>query len=532
MRKRWYCMAIFAMVLMSGCGMQKKSYETTAEVTKSAAAEQSEEADAKKSDEESKTQKNGKEDKVVNLSYDYVEIYHEVLEEFPTGENRMYYINALRLELEDSKYQKINAILEEHNASLLKVANENLEEAIQTWDGESTLSMFLYMEPKVIRADSKILSVEYSFYQGIYTDNPEYADLSEGTSTNQYNRTFNFDMTTQKELKFADVVKDRDAYIETAKGIVQDLDLEGMNGKIKDEDVETIIGMEDMYFTVGYDSVSISKIDETGDFSGALWKLSVPMGEYPELFEDTYVQKPDSYMTYLSDIDLGYIDLDGDGKEEMFSIHAKEEEKEDGNWAFYFHVKTKDTEYAVECEYPIYYVEGAIARMDNNKEYLYLTGTVESSSIVYTFDLNSDKAMDVISTEFPGDLKAGYVAPRQVLSWEMSYMFGTLQVSREGHLNADGTFTPLNELYYYENILSPLKVIKEFNATKVDAEGNATGEDMVIAVGEEVMPLYTDNMEFVVLQQSDGSLIRVEIKDNEIDGVVLDLIFDGIVYAG
>lgn len=77
---------------------------------------------------------------------------------------------------------------------------------------------------------------------------------------------------------------------------------------------------------------------------------------------------------------------------------------------------------------------------------------------------------------------------------------------------------------------------KDLTVDIVDEKGNVTESSVVISFGEHYQPYRSDAKTYMDCKLDDGRIVRLYYSNvdykGEIDGEVVDDIFDGLIYAG
>nr|MCR5747797.1 hypothetical protein [Lachnospiraceae bacterium] len=117
-------------------------------------------------------------------------------------------------------------------------------------------------------------------------------------------------------------------------------------------------------------------------------------------------------------------------------------------------------------------------------------------------------------------------------------LLSTRQIYRSYHVGEDGM--PV-ENEKYEHIAGtdygPLTLKQELKAELLENETSDKGEEYTLKKGDELFFFRTDDKTFVDFKMKDGKLIRIKDIDSndwprKINGVDIEEIFDGVVYAG
>ena len=114
-----------------------------------------------------------------------------------------------------------------------------------------------------------------------------------------------------------------------------------------------------------------------------------------------------------------------------------------------------------------------------------------------------------------------------------SDIFGTCSVVKMCHFDENGAIIEDDELFAFVSTAT-YKVLQAVNVEIVDENGNKTGE-RELTVGEEVRPYKTNNKDVVYLLDKDNNILKINVTNEwpyQVDGVDIDTIFDGIMYAG
>ena len=355
----------------------------------------------------------------------------------------------------EKRYPQLAKAFREHNKECAAAAQEVQEQLLRDydelkeWGSAGVEGMYLSDEisGKVLRADSKVISIfrDYTSYwggaHGMYT----YSGV-------------NFDTQTGKELLLTDVVKDTDAFFKRVDEKLQeqyadiyeymipmDQHLDGLD--LTDRD-SVAWSMDSEGVTVYFNPYTL------GAYAMGAQIVSIYFDEAPELFEERYMETPETYMLACHrDFPL-YIDTNGDGKREPVEI-AYEADLYEGEATGYYQWIVKAGNRSVTISDYCYSENSYVVRA-NGQYYLYLFEIAENDySLLATVDLklmNYDREQTINAGEgiVSWDWKEtedGYVNrervsglsnPNDFVLMNRMDILSTMDGSRHYHTGADG----------------------------------------------------------------------------------------------
>lgn len=517
-------MLVSALALVSCSGNTQENTITQAETGSSSAV-----ADSSASE---TTLAQDKAQEVVNLEYEYTDVHKDLEEKLKTDERMDLRLEFEMLTIKTDGYNDLNTYIRLNEGDMLDLVKEKLSKAQEIVSDGSDIHCSVWFTPIVVRADTSVFSVEYRYMFYFSGSNSAYWDELEALDEDRYGFALTMDTANTKVLQLQDIVTDVSKLKDVSLQLVDDLDLPNSDRPIQKSDVEELLETDktDLHFTLGYDSINFrngKELDYRTD-----WEFSVPLREYKDVFQMAYMDVPASYITNVSASGIGYIDLDNDGTEDVFTIN------QDGS---NFVIVTKEgktvLEIAVHADAEPEYT--SIARLPSGAKFMYVSAWEDSAEFMFEVDINSDKILMNKEPEYDGTLELGYVNPNQQVMAKMTDIIGTIQMYEPSKIEWNGKIAASGDLnYFYRSYLLPITKV-EVEAEKVNSYMVGTGEFEMIPVGEELNPkyLYVHDGEYVIFERKDGSLVRILFyREDEwqykIDGLPVDEVLENIIYAG
>lgn len=125
--------------------------------------------------------------------------------------------------------------------------------------------------------------------------------------------------------------------------------------------------------------------------------------------------------------------------------------------------------------------------------------------------------------------------PDNMIFAEVGDLLGTYTCYGKYVTGADGLPVYADDYYTLSWSSDEIKSLKDIKATVLDGDGNEQGEETIPA-GTGFTPIRTDNKSYMDCTLDDGTVVRLKYSKTdypaEIDGVSVDDLFDGLMYAG
>jgi len=439
---------------------------------------------------------------------------------------------------DEDKYPELNEALYQRCEETRKEQIENLkslkEAAIDEYEvnGDYALPYEATREAKVKRADEKVVSIMFRGVN-VYGGSGEYYLYGES-----------YDTETGKKLTLDDVVTDKSLLNDM---IQEQLDTFWDVFEVY-EDVDYLALLEENLqasWTVDYNGLSVYfNPFAIGYDARGNQVITLSNEEYPELLKEEYQKVPERYGVEIFNEVPMYYDVTGDGKvDEIIYLAYESEEGSDGFTTIYI-----NGEEAYDKEMFFYESEATFVCMKDGQYYLcaeYLQDSDYRNTISYSI---SDKVK--VIDEIEGGMRKVwhegglYFTSRDVMTNpDEFHMLATTQfISTMGGergfaFTEDGHFETKDDMYRFdEETMLTFTMLKDLEVIVCDEDAKATDESRTISKGEEVFYYGTDNEKYAYLKLSDGTICRVETDGGEwpitIDGIEIEEIFDGLLFAG
>ena len=414
---------------------------------------------------------------------------------------------------------------------------ENLDYAKESY-GENPEYFYEFESdviPFVRRADTFVTSILYQQYT--------YAG---GIHGNYYYYGKNYDTQTGKLLKLSNVINDKDQLV---TAIYEQLDKYLNYIEFDDSlDMYEVLSDENLFsWTLDYNGITLYFSPYSiASYANGIQVVNVSNEEYPDVLNEEYKNVPESYGIELAYDTPHYYDVTGDGEvdEILFSAYVSDE-GEPGEVSFYINGRTFDEENW------LYDAEATFVHAENGKNYIYLEILRENDyreTVCYEI---SDEIKKVGSLD--GGLRKIYhegeyfILTKDVLTNPNSFclqssthLLSTVTGHKQYHIGENGIPQTNDVIFKFdEENMFTFTMLSDLEADVYDMEkGKRTGKKKTLKQGEKVTYIATDNEAYGYLKTSDGTVICVEaVFDKEnywyvIDGVNIEEIFDGVMYAG
>ena len=413
-----------------------------------------------------------------------------------------------------------------------------------------------YSKVNITRADSKVISYTIditNFYGGAH---------------GMYGRLgATYDVATGKKLTLSDIADvSQDKLVPVLKEKIlatgnpedfNDLDealkkysLTATNTFADDEEAteagfDWFLGFDGVHFYFGPYEIAAYAVGET--------EVVLGYDEFPGTVDDKYIPDTDSGYIVSGDIPMESSAYDFDTNTSLHFIYQTEDEQYDASGdvdCTALTLKQGDKSATADDEY-FYYnrnydsLEQYRVVTKDGREYVYvlarsmndyvevivfditggdirLAGT--TSSHLYSVDGDTDYAGEYVLTD-PDDM---YFA-------DVGDMLGTYIFYGRYVVGSDGLPEFVDKDYKISWISDEIKSLKDIEATVLDGDGNEK-EITTVPSGTHFTPVRTDNKSYMDCVLDDGSTVRLNYTNGDypaqIDGVNVDDLFDGLVYAG
>ena len=181
----------------------------------------------------------------------------------------------------------------------------------------------------------------------------------------------------------------------------------------------------------------------------------------------------------------------------------------------------------------------------DGREYIYVCAlTFNDYTDVMVFDISNDDirlsgvftchlVYDTTDEDHAGEFIP--TDPENMYFGQTGDLFGTYTCYGRYVVGSDGMPEPVDSVYKISWRSEEATSLKSVKVTMLDDEYNEQGEETIDA-GEHFLPIRTDNSSFVDCRLDDGRLVRLKFTKtdypSQIDGVNVDDLFEGLVYAG
>lgn len=413
-----------------------------------------------------------------------------------------------------------------------------------------------YLRVSVSRADSKVFSYfeDYSSFMG--------------GAHGMYGRTgYTYDVKTGKKLSVTDVVKlSEDDLIPVLKEKLlaqNDVDeYDDLDEKLKGYklDSETVFDEDTPELTIGYDWY----LDHDGmhfyfgpyeiaSYAVGAADVVIAYDELPGTVNEEYL--PDENTGYIvnSDIEMVGREWDDESDTGLHFVYDTDESEENYDYGYdctALTLKKGDKFATAEDEYFTYnydknYLKQYKVVTAEGREYIYVCAlTFNDYTDVIVFDISNDDVKlagvftchlvyDTSDSEYAGEFIP--TDPENMIFGQVGDLFGTYTCYGRYVVGDDGMPESVDSVYKISWGSREARSLKSVRVTMLDDEYNEQGEETVDA-GEHFLPIRTDNSSFVDCRLDDGRLVRLKFSQtgypSQIDGVNVDDLFEGLVYAG
>lgn len=439
---------------------------------------------------------------------------------------------------DENKFPGLKKALEDSNKSTreyqLKFIDQNLEFAKEMYDEDDEYYQYLEtsVTPSVRRADTLVTSILYYGY--------EYNGGMHGES---YYYGENYDTKTGKELKLTDVV-DTNMLSDAISSQLDKFysDTFGDNNINLDE----VIDDEELYsWTLDYNGITFYfmpyAIDSSSD---SMVTVTLANEEYPDVLKQEYKEIPKSYGIELTPDVPFYYDVNGDGN--IDEIRAGGSESNFGDSGFIN--LSVNGESFMEEEWFYGYNASFIHTTTGNYIYYELLRENDYRETV-CFDIKSgvnkvgcvDGGLRRIyrSDDDFTTLQDALTNPENFTFQQTTQHLSTVTGYKEYFVGNEGVPESNDKMFSFnkEKMLT-FTLLQNIEVDVYDEKQGTVNGKKTLKTNEEVFYYATDGEKYALLKCSDGTICRVEcVFDNEeyynkVNGIKLEELFDGIIFAG
>lgn len=396
---------------------------------------------------------------------------------------------------------------------------------------------------EISRADTKVLSfvsTEVSYVGGAHGS---YYEAGE-----------NFDPETGKALELSDVATDYDALYEYVKTSLRE-----------DNEKEVFFEQyEDWLYDMFYepDSAMASPLEWNltqeglrfrfnpyviGPWSSGTFYVEVPYDGNESLIREEYAPaKTNGSMTKLSADTPFYLDVDGDGTEEIFTFSTEAGQENYGTRLTFTRRETEDGAELMQTEESYgAFTDAYLVKTGSGRAYLYVEFQEDNDfRTLKVLDLAPEDEDKVIrpAGDFGYSVYGHYVYdPEHFSLYSRLDALGTYSGYREYSVGEDGLPVPSENRFtivnYFEDYPYVLTAKREIDV-RILEDGSAQAEEATLPKGTTFRLTATDGETYVEAELEDGRKCEIPIKKEPdeflytINGVSESDCFDGLRYAG
>lgn len=400
-------------------------------------------------------------------------------------------------------------------------------------------------EATIRRADSNVLSVLYSgtAYEG-------------GVHGYYYYFGENYDAKTGELLKLEDVVKDMEALPMLVK---EQLDkfwdprmfYEGLDMKQHFKEY-----LDSLAWTLDYHGITFYfNPYDIAPYASGIQIVTVPYADHPEIFVAKYTKGPESYGIQLNMESPFYYDMDSDGELDEFIVlsvgtndllHVEHNIFIDGKWYVQSAFEGSDL-MPEETTYISAYENFSphLVHLADGRNYLFIENLEDSdfrTNTVYELTDGTVKFVETIYSSLHTEvMEESWYWLTQALTNPYSFkldtrtwVVGTSNGTMTYYIGDDGHSYSYEDYYTFDPV-HVFTALSDFEMNIVDEYGNV-GDTITVKAGDEVIYHRTDASSFADFILSDGRIGRVQLQWDGgicmIDGVSVEELFDGVVFAG
>lgn len=431
-----------------------------------------------------------------------------------------------------AKLDEMYATFEKEQKDLEQSAKETFKENVNI--GE----FFLEYNMTITRADNKSLSFVIS--------NLAYTG---GAHPYGYFKSLNFDPATGDELKLSDIIKDKEAFKKAAaECAVRSYNFEDDTENVKGS-LENYLGGDNLVWTLDPEGLTIYiAAGEVGSYAAGSFVITVPFTQYTDAFNDAASLKMDNYAISGN---VYTADVDGDGKYEKIEATSIQDKVDEYHYTPRIIVDGKNYDFTEDA-----YSFNSYLICKAGKYYLIEIGLEDNdyhTLSVYSIDKDGVKLVKDRMDGLSGRISAyydGYDEDEPMYKFSESAptfynpdrfyvtvrddIISTVNSTAQVSFNEDGSLTVKDDLYtvFYK---IRLKLKKDLKVEKLKEYG-VSDKETTLKAGTELEIAASNNQNEVILKTDDGQLVKVKVEVEEwprtIDGVDIEEIFDGTIFAG
>ena len=274
-------------------------------------------------------------------------------------------------------------------------------------------------------------------------------------------------------------------------------------------------------------------------YAEGMQNVMIPFEGNETLFNEKYLDVPDSWTMEFPVWDTASVDVNGDGTPEKVSFWAERYDEYS-----YDKVQIQVNSVTTGIDTWCYDLDGTFVFADG-RTFLYLFMLSDNDyTYLDVFDLSSGTAVRVLETglgrhfEQRPDGEWGYTQkltdPDNFILDTRYDILSTSTVCRRYHVGNGGAPEP-REPFFHFGFPRTLTVKETFSAVSIDETGNESGSVSVPA--GSVLSFYrTDNETWTDMVLENGSIVRITADSDSwprlVDGRDIEELFDGVMFAG
>ncbi|MCR4655206.1 MAG: right-handed parallel beta-helix repeat-containing protein [Lachnospiraceae bacterium] len=330
--------------------------------------------------------------KTLPLSWSMEVNYPENEEEY--GDRYSYYTYTDIYTVSEEEYPALSEALDTYNDQSRKAIKtffktmKNQIDSLYTPNDDEWPTFAYERRLSLNRADDVLLSfTQYNNSTAV----PDYID-SEALG-------INIDTQTGEYIDLLDVVVSKESLRTAAEHALESTDfyvdewkeeaLKIVNKALKNNMI--ISDPAGLSFTIDYQGLTLIFNGSLTGFDDGPSTIFLAFSEYPELFNDKYMQVPDNYFIELAKgdfMDIYWFDFDGDGKAEPFSVIW--EPDDDGDYLHGVSLLWNDTKCELSEVDDCYELNAYLAH-NNGKDYIYIdTTTYDDYQRIFIYGIDTE----------------------------------------------------------------------------------------------------------------------------------------------
>lgn len=280
---------------------------------------------------------------------------------------------------------------------------------------------------------------------------------------------------------------------------------------------------------------------EIGPYASGSFIATLTYDEYPELFQEQYLQRHNSYATEIIPYTMYYIDLDGDGKTEQLNIWC---ELSNDHPAEKLCISIDDAVFKDTLN--AYTTSCFLLHTAENKSYLYVEAAYDNDSrALFVYDLTKEKASAVDFTnceyytantndqELPDHLLISNTENFRLQT--RTEVFSTINGYRVYSVGDDGMPVSDDSFYVFDHACT-FTLLRSLEVAVIDEQSGETMETRTLDAGTKLVYYRTDNETRGDFKLEDGTIIRITLDNTDwpktINQVDIEDIFDGLFFVG